>query len=52
LSFGGLTFEVTPPAEVGAVAWAASIVRSTAAQAYSACRSGSALTEGLGSTAG
>jgi hypothetical protein len=45
-----LTFEVTPPAEAGAVSLVRDDAPCAADQAYSACRSGSALSEGLGST--
>jgi hypothetical protein len=46
----GLTFEVTPTVEAGAVRPGCDHATTSAARPYSACRSGSALTEGLGIT--
>jgi hypothetical protein len=45
-----LTFEVTPTVEAGAVRPGCDDGTSGAARPYSACRSGSALSEGLGAT--
>jgi antitoxin Phd len=45
----GLTFELKPTAEAGAVCRATENVHRTCCPAYSACRIGSALDEGLGS---
>jgi hypothetical protein len=42
-----LTFELTPTAEVGGVSLVRENVRSTADQAYAACRSGSAVERGV-----
>jgi hypothetical protein len=46
----GLTFEVTPPAQAGGVRLVRDDAPCAADQPYAACRSGSALTEGLGLT--
>jgi hypothetical protein len=46
----GITFEVTPTAEAGAVRPGCDDGTSGAGRPYSACRSGSALSEGLGVT--
>ncbi len=46
----GLTFELTPTTEVGTVRLVRDDAPSAADQPYSACRSGSALNEGLGLT--
>ena len=46
----GLTFELTTTTEVGAVRRDTENVHRTCGPPYSACRSGSALSEGLGCT--
>jgi len=48
LGLCGLTFELTPTAEAGSVRLGRENVHRTSDQPYAACRSGSALNEGLG----